>query len=112
MNNAVKQKQRVKVDTAASKEALRLARNAYNMGSETARELQLQAEKLDNIENRVDNIHAKLDKVDEYIECIKSLPAYIGYSLRKDQRIRRIERVKHDRSVYYNIILFTLDTCR
>lgn len=56
------------------------------------------AEKLDNIENTIEGIHAKIDKSERLLRGIESLPAYIGQSLRK-QKERRVKLIKEDRSV-------------
>jgi len=77
------QLQQQKVETQLSKEALRLMTETTNMGSNVLVSLQTQQEQLDRIEEGVDNIHNNLDKTKEYIKSIKSLPHYIGNSLKK-----------------------------
>lgn len=89
---------RVKVDTQATKEALRLAEEALATGSETLTELSRQAEQLDRIENTIEGIHGKLDRADELLRGIESLPAYIGQSLRKSKP-RRVKRIEADRKI-------------
>jgi len=96
------QLQQQKVETQLSKEALRLMTETTNMGSNVLVSLQTQQEQLDRIEEGVDNIHNNLDKTKEYIKSIKSLPHYIGNSLKN--RKKRITAEPIDRTRSKNLL--------
>jgi len=76
---------RVKVDTEASKNALRAANEARQVGTSTLAELTLQAEQIDRIENNVSLIHTNLDKGGRLLRGIESLPGSIANSLSKEK---------------------------
>eukprot|EP01128_Nolandella_sp_AFSM9_P011730 TRINITY_DN8659_c0_g1_i1.p1 TRINITY_DN8659_c0_g1~~TRINITY_DN8659_c0_g1_i1.p1 ORF type:complete len:574 (-),score=121.68 TRINITY_DN8659_c0_g1_i1:37-1605(-) len=88
----------VQVDRQATKDALRLAEQALQTGSETLVELSRQADQLDQIENTIEGIHGKLDYADRLLRGIESLPAYIGQNLGKSKPLR-VKRIVADRKL-------------
>jgi len=83
-NNGNSQMQiRTQVNTAAVKEALADLVSVEQMGIDTLVELENQARTIDNIENKLEDIHAHMDRTEKLLRGIESLPAYIGNSLNK-----------------------------
>jgi hypothetical protein len=87
------------VDTDSSKNALRLASQARDMGTATLAELTIQAgfptffllfflflEQIDRIENNVEKIHSELDKSNKLLRGIESLPGAISNAMSKDSK--------------------------
>ncbi|XP_064392691.1 soluble NSF attachment protein 29-like [Halichondria panicea] len=56
----------------SSANSLRSLNETYRMGIDTTQELELQAEKLDNVERKLDEIHVDLDKSKRNLRLIKS----------------------------------------
>eukprot|EP01097_Dermamoeba_algensis_P003008 TRINITY_DN2212_c0_g1_i1.p1 TRINITY_DN2212_c0_g1~~TRINITY_DN2212_c0_g1_i1.p1 ORF type:complete len:473 (+),score=122.95 TRINITY_DN2212_c0_g1_i1:216-1634(+) len=80
-----KQTQKVKVDTEASKNALKVALQIREMGTETLVKLQEQGEQIDKIEHSLENINNRLDKTDRLLVSLESLPGAIYNALTEDK---------------------------
>jgi archaellum component FlaC len=80
------------------KEALASLVSTEQMGAETLVELEKQARTIDNIENTIEDISAKLDKTERLMRGIESLPAYIGNSLSKKKDTTPV-KISQDRSI-------------
>jgi hypothetical protein len=74
----------MKLDTQSTKNALRIASQARDMGTSTLTELTLQAEQLDRIENNVEQIHSNLDRSNRILRGIESFGGAISNSVTKD----------------------------
>jgi len=72
-SDIVQRKKHLDVDTDLSKQVLRDALEARQMGADTLNELGRQAETIDRIERNVENVHASMDRGERHIRGIESV---------------------------------------
>jgi len=75
----------VEVDTATSRNALRIARETHDISASTLDRIADQGEQIDRIERDVENIHSNLDKADRLLRGIESFGGAIVNSMTKDK---------------------------
>ncbi|EAL73248.1 GRAM domain-containing protein [Dictyostelium discoideum AX4] len=73
-----------RVDTQSTKLALKLATETKETGIATLNELSYQAEVIDGIEAKMDNIHANLDRSDRLLKGIESVGGALSNHFSKD----------------------------
>eukprot|EP01113_Clastostelium_recurvatum_P035821 TRINITY_DN5030_c0_g1_i3.p1 TRINITY_DN5030_c0_g1~~TRINITY_DN5030_c0_g1_i3.p1 ORF type:complete len:526 (-),score=113.14 TRINITY_DN5030_c0_g1_i3:54-1580(-) len=76
----------VKVDTTSTRNALRLAYEAREIGTATMSELSYQAEVIDLIERDVERVHANLDKSDRLLRGIESVGGGLKNALSSEKK--------------------------
>lgn len=99
-----------KVDTETTKNAIRLAQQAREMGVSTLAELTLQAEQIDRIENNVESIHGNIEKSNRLLRGIESVPGSIANSFTKDIPNKGPAEFK-DRTVRLNVLIQVTICC-
>lgn len=85
--------EQVKVDTNASRNALRIALETRDIGAATMGELSYQAEVIDLIERDVENIHANLDKANRLVRGIESVGGSVANAFSSDKNYKDMQYV-------------------
>lgn len=102
------QNQLAKADTQASKDALRIALEARDIGVSTLEDLEQQAKIIDNIENDIEQINANLDRGDRYIRGIETFGGAMKNAL-TNAKVAATNVHKHDRTLSLDRTAPTVD---
>lgn len=102
------QQSQVKVDTATSRNALRIAMETREIGGATMNELSYQAEVIDLIERDVENIHNNLDKANRLVRGIESVGGSVANAFSGDKHSGRDVHFK-DRTLVSSRIEMPVD---
>eukprot|EP00005_Dracoamoeba_jomungandri_P001206 CAMPEP_0174250716 /NCGR_PEP_ID=MMETSP0439-20130205/801_1 /TAXON_ID=0 /ORGANISM="Stereomyxa ramosa, Strain Chinc5" /LENGTH=503 /DNA_ID=CAMNT_0015330857 /DNA_START=27 /DNA_END=1534 /DNA_ORIENTATION=+ len=87
------------VDTQTSENALRIAHDTLAMGIDTMDELEYQAEQIDRIESRVENIHYNLNRGERHLRGIESLGGHFINTISSDKKKGKPTYLHQDRMV-------------